>query len=313
MIFCGLLIASTLLGCKKKAPEQTWLSGRGRVLRLIAAEGNNETGTTWLKSTDSPTVFDAVDANDPKALLIAMKASRIDALLVGLNKNKTETHAGTLRQRFANAEWVAGFEGLAIVGDEFLLRPRADESGLPESAGKLGRMARLVLGGEKPPPAASFPANLRRTRRTEVAVVLREAGELRLWRSARAQSISKAVTLAAQAARDRWSEKESQMGGTLNARLAAMTVEVWEFIDDGTLELKDDRLLERMLSEAHGFGYERPGRWRYLLPEQVAGFGSRAEALRSLFVSNGLPVQSAAREDLRLYRFVTRPLSISRP
>ena len=65
-----------------------------------------------------------------------------------------------------------------------------------------------------------------------------------------------------------------------------------------------------MASEMHGFGYEQPGRWRYVLPEQAADYGSPALALRSLFKDNGLGEQSYDRKDLRLYRFVTRRLSV---
>jgi hypothetical protein len=172
-----------------------------------------------------------------------------------------------------------------------------------------------MLGGAKAPKLQSFPEALRRVQPVEVMVLLRERGKARLWRSARGSSLARALLTATEVARDRWHEREQAMGGPLAPLLPKLDVEVALLIDDGTVASRDAAFVDRVFFPVHGVGYERKGSWRYMLPEATAdaGRGRASHAYRKLFVDDGLPEDSLARRELRLYRLRVQTLALSPP
>ena len=174
----------------------------------------------------------------------------------------------------------------------------------------LGRVAREILEGRAPPPLDAFPEALGRRQPVEVLVLLRGSDGLRLWRSARAESIAEGLNTAALAARKRWDERSETMGGPLEERLDQLDIEVALLFDDGTLDGRVVSLIDPLVKPLHGVAYEQPARWRYLLPKSTHDGRSPTEAYRQLFRENGLPEESFDRADLRLYRLRMKTVSV---
>jgi hypothetical protein len=183
----------------------------------------------------------------------------------------------------------------------------------PEAERALRVVARRLLEGAQPPRFASYPEPLRRVRNVEVAVILYQGSTPRLWRSARGNSIARALTTAAVVARQRWAERELKMGGLLEELLPRLDVEVSLLKEDGTLTDSDPDFIDAAFTPIHGVAYQDRSAWRYFLPAATrdAGGGSAARAYRKLFEDEGLSLREISRADIRLYRMVVFPLARS--
>jgi hypothetical protein len=297
------------------------LEGRGKVVRI--GEGPladlRAAGSTIVPVERAPAVAAALRGHDPEALLAAMRAEGVSALLVGAPPSGAPPRAEALApdavvqarlEAYARTSPLRAVH-LAPAGALYEPEPTADLEVAHREA--LARIARAIVGGAPPPPITAFPEPLRRVESVEVMVLLRDAGTPRLWRSARGSSIARALVTASIVARQRWHERESAMGGPLDALLPRLEVEVALLLEDGTLDARDPAFLDRVFTPAHGVAYERRASWRYLLPQATRqeGEGSAARAYQRLFAQNGLPASALENRDCRLYRLAVQPLSTS--
>jgi hypothetical protein len=255
---------------------------------------------------------DALAGTDEVVVLDAMRAQNVEALLVASGA-RTENAEGTSIE--AKLRAYAPLERLRAVylTPTYALYVPGIRADLGESGAALPRIARAILEGESPPRISRFPEPIRRIRSVEVMVLLRDAGQARLWRSARGSSIARALVTASVVARQRWAERAEALGGPLDRRLPHLDVEISLLEEDGTLGNTSAAFVERAFFPEHGVAYERPGVWRYLLPEatRTAGDGSAVKAYETLFADNALPTDSLRRSDLRFYRLVTTPVGSS--
>jgi hypothetical protein len=292
------------------------LEGRGQVFRLGDDGPLAELevpGTTFVTGERAPAVAAALRGYDPEALLPAMREDGVSALLVSGGGPGLDAPDAKLEERLCAYGRLRPLRAvrLAPAGALYEAEPTADLTEAHREA--LARAARAIVGGATPPPISAFPEPLRRVQSVEVMVLLRDAGTARLWRSARGSSIARALITAAVVARQRWSERESAMGGPLDALLPRLDVEVALLLEDGTLGARDPAFIERAFTAAHGVAYERRSSWRYLLPQatRTEGQGSAMRAYEHLFAENGLRTDALESDDCRLYRLVVEPLSTS--
>ena len=252
----------------------------------------------------------ALDSADGNTLAAAMVEQGVDALLI--ESGPTAGEDATVVERLAAYDHVEGMRGVYLSPTGALY-----EASMVAELGDLGeataRIARRILDGTPPPPNTAFPEPLRRIRNVEVMVLLRDLGTARLWRSARGSSIASALKAASTAARDRWRERQQALGGPLDDRLPGLDVEVSLLEEDGTLGAVTPAFIERVFGDEHGVAYERPGAWRYMLPDATRreGEGSAVVAYQKLFHDNALPPDSFSRRDLRFYRLVVTELGES--
>lgn len=287
---------------------------RGRIAIVGEASwrGLRAQGATLVEATELPGLVQALSGQDVAALGEAMAQAGTQHLLVA----PTGASAGaSLAARLAHYEPVGGLRGLYLSTHAALYAVDPFEALPREQRDALAIVARRMLAGAKPPKLQSFPETLRRVQPVEVMVLLREHGKARLWRSARGSSLARALLTAVEVARERWHEREQAMGGPLAPILHGLEVEVALLIDDGTVASTDAAFIDRVFFAAHGVGYERKGAWRYMLPDATAeaGHGRASRAYQKLFVDDGLPEDSLARRELRLYRLRVQTLSVSPP
>lgn len=267
-------------------------------------------GLDWGDVKDHPTVDDAVRGLDPDALRRAMDEAGFDALWVGVTPEASWGPGLPLVDRLAAGGVIRGFRGVYLSPEGMLYA--VDKTEWPESltSRALAPVARQILQGSKPAPLDAFPAALTRRQAVEVLVLLRGSAGVRLWRSARAESIAEGLNTAALAARKRWDERSETMGGPLEDRLDQLDVEVALLFDDGTLDGRAVSLIDALVKPLHGVAYEQPARWRYLLPTATHDAKTPSDAYRQLFRDNGLPEESFDRADLRLYRLRMKTVSV---
>jgi hypothetical protein len=267
-------------------------------------------GLDWGEVTNYPTVNEALRGFDPDALRRSLDEAGLDALWVGVTPESPWGPELPLADRFAAGGVIRGFRGVYLTPEGMLYA--VDRTVWPEAlaAHVLGPVARQILEGHKPPSIDAFPEALAREQSIEVLVLLRGPNGVRLWRSARAESIAEGLNTAALAARKRWDERRETMGGPLEDRLDQLDVEVALLFDDGTLDGRAVSLIDSLVKPLHGVAYEQPARWRYLLPTATHDGRSPSEAYRQLFIDNGLPEESFDRADLRLYRMRMKTLSV---
>ncbi len=260
-----------------------------------------------------PGLAAALEGYDPEAVPRAMRDAGVAAILVGRDRPGVDAPDAPIADRmraFAHVPFLRAVR-LAPAGAIYEVDPNLDLSEAERDA--LARIARAIVGGERPPPLSAFPPALRATRSVEVMVLLRENGSPRLWRSARGSSIGRSLVTAATVARERWTERAQAMGGPLDEMLPRLDVEVSLLLEDGTLGVRDRAFVEQAFTSAHGVAYEQRSSWRYLLPAATreAGGGSAVRAYEHLFALNGQPPETLASENVRLYRLVVSPLSSS--
>lgn len=301
-----------LLGLFARADLRRALEQRGRVAVVADEVDADPPGTQLVPARSIPALMAALGGQDGEAVAHALGAAGVHALLV----DPRAPRAGkSIAARIARLEHIDGLRGLYVSRRAALYA--ADPVGALSAIDReaLAGVARGLLAGARLPRLSSFPEALRRVQSVEVMVLLLEGEKPRLWRSARGSSLARALITAATVARQRWIEREQAMGGSLDAMLPSMRVEVGLLGDDGTLGERDDAFLDRAFGPEHGVGYDDKGSWRYLLPDATRekGKGRASVAYRALMADDGLSEASFEREDLRLYRLFVSTLAVSEP
>jgi hypothetical protein len=306
-ILCALAFLSA---CRDANDERSAheLAHRG----VVAVHGDiaaheSPRGTRLVRFAEVPGLVEAVAADDLERMLGAVDEADVSGLLVGRGEGRGVL--GQMMKGVATPPLRTIF--LDTNATYFEVEPMLELEEVHRLA--LARAARQILGGAPRPPIGYFPAPLREVRSVEVMVLLRDRGHARLWRSARAGSIASALVMAAEAARERWSERADALGGSLEKSLPRLDVEVALLIEDGTYLDRRPVFLASALEDDHGVGFEQGGKWRYLLPARVRELGdeAREKAFRALLEENSLPPSSLERSDVRLYRLRVHPLATS--
>lgn len=279
-------------------------------------------GATLAPESAYPELSAMIDGRDERAFAEALTSGGFGGLLVDGRSPADESDDAalgpTIRQRLTH---YAGFETLAcdyVTPTAALYEPRIGLVIDPPLDGVLAHVARSLLQGAHSPRVSSFPEPLRRIRNVEVMVMLEDRGHPRLWRSARGSSIGRALLTASVVARQRWSERQSAMGGPIDRVLPTLDVSVYLLDEDGTLGSRSPAFVESVFTDLagtppHGVAFDHRGTWRYLLPDatQEAGEGSAVRAYRSLFADSDMDENSLERSDVRLYRMLARRLALS--
>jgi hypothetical protein len=263
-----------------------------------------------------------LDGDDAVALASALRAHKGSALALALVPRGLGDHGDdgndatgaprSVRAQLRALRHVPALRGV-VVGQELAVYVPARELSLSHAEREaLAYVARVLFRGAREPNVASFPAALRRVERVEVMVMLSRRGEPRLWRSARGTSIARALLTATRVARERWREREQAMGGPLVKRLLDLDVEVSLLAEDGVVLHPQRGLVDRVITPAHGVGFDYRTAWHYLLPRDVQKKKTPFEALSAQISEQGLPLSMLAESDTRLYRFVPLPLGVSK-
>lgn len=342
-----------LCGCGGRAPVGVGeLAFEMRDLgRLVVVGGDDlmridAAGSTPLAASSVAGLSAALDGHDAAPLLSAMRAGGVAGLVVDGRASSAATPRsaqakpgppqkkqraphpgrdapqegsrpprGSLREQLHAyaavpglvARYVSPTAALYVRGETVPLAPRLSAA--------LGRVARSLLEGARPPSVRSFPAPLRRPQDVEVMVMIEVDGRPRLWRSARSGSLGRGLLTAANVAQQRWRERERAMGGPLAEVLPRSTVRVVLLREDGTLGDRAAPFIEKVFTPAHGVAFESRGSWQYLLPEATRrrGRGSAMRAYRQLLADHGRKPETLRSPDVRLYRLVATELATSPP
>jgi len=279
-------------------------------------------GASLASERDVPELSTLLDGHDEAAFTEALTTAGFGAILVDGRERGDESDDAqlgpTIRQRLTH---YAAFETLAcnyLAPTAAIYEPRTGlviEGALSDA---LAHVARSLLSGAHSPRVSSFPEPLRRIRNVEVMVMLEDRGHPRLWRSARGSSIGRALLTASVVARQRWSERQSAMGGPIDRVLPSLDVSVYLLDEDGTLGARSPAFIESAFTDLagtpeHGVAFDHRGTWRYLLPDATReqGEGSAVRAYRSLFADSDMAEDSFEHDDVRLYRMLARRLALS--
>ncbi len=283
-----------------------WLENRGKVA-VISGDHLlrvKPSGTQFVAVEEIPFLLGSLSRRTPSELFEAMSRSDVQGLIFRDHENETPGEQKTLRERLMAYGRIAGLR-CAFLSSVATLYLRHPEEALPPIAKQaVAGVVRGILAGARPPRITFFPEPLRRLRETEVMVLLRQGERTRLWRSAKGNSIARALIAAASIARRRWIERERMMGVPLDELLPKLDVDVLLLTDDGTVLLREPRFIDRVFTEEHYVAYQWKGGWRYQVPDTTGKNSgcSAVEAYQRLFTKNNLPVESLRRTDIRLYR-----------
>jgi hypothetical protein len=310
-VFCFLLFDGRLEG--EIAVE--WLENRGKVAVIDGAHllRLKPLGTQFVSVEEIPSLLSSLSRHSPSDLFEAMSRSGVQGLIFSDREDTVPGEQTTLRERLLAYGRISGLR-CAFLSPVATLYLRHPEEVLPPIAREaVAGVVRGILGGARPPRITSFPEPLRRLRETEVMVSLRQGERNRLWRSAKGNSIARALIAAASIARRRWMERESMMGDPLNDLLPKLDVDVLLLVDDGTVLVREPGFIERVFTRDHYVAYQWKGSWRYEVPDAPGKIERRSavEAYQRLFIKNDLPVESLQRTDLRLYRVTVSLLAHS--
>jgi hypothetical protein len=279
-------------------------------------------GATLAAERDFSELSAMIDGRDEERFVRALATEGFGAIVVDGRGRRDESddaaQGPTIRQRLTH---YAAFEQLAcdyLTPTAALYEPRTGLVLEPALGEALAHVARSLLSGVHAPRVSSFPEPLRRIRNVEVMVMLEDRGHPRLWRSARGSSIGRALLTASVVARQRWSERQSAMGGPIDRILPTLDVSVYLLDEDGTLGARSTSFIESAFTDLpgtpeHGVAFDHRGTWRYLLPDATReqGEGSAVRAYRSLFADSDMDENSFERGDVRLYRMLARRLALS--
>lgn len=269
-------------------------------------------GTALSPADELPALAEALSGTDEEALARALDGAHVSGLLIdGRTPAPPEdTSLGARLSRYEPLEVLGGayltpLAALYLPRNELVIRPPLDEA--------LAHVARALIGGARPPRVRSFPEPLRRIRSVEVMVMLEERGRARLWRSARGSSIGRALMTAAVVARQRWTERETAMGGPISRALPHLDVVVYLLDEDGTIGVRSRAFIDRVFGAEHGVAFDEHGPWHYLLPDATRerGEGSAVRAYQQLFSDSDMPEDSFDNANVRLYRMLARELARS--
>jgi hypothetical protein len=282
--------------------------------RVLVLGDELRLGLTSLELAPSGALSADLDGVDEAALVEAMEAQSLGAIVVAHGALPSDERDGrTLRERLASYDALERFACLYLTPEAALYVPRTELVLPPILSGALAHVARSIVANAAVPRVQSFPEPLRRIRNVEVMVLLSDGDRPRLWRSARGSSVARALITAATVARQRWTERETAMGGSLARVLPTLDVSVHVLEEDGTLGTRAHPFIEIAFRPGHGVALEHRGNWHYLLPEATRerGNGSAVRAYGALLSDQDMPPESLDRSDLRLYRSVARRVAIS--
>ncbi|MBN1653612.1 MAG: hypothetical protein JXA30_07530 [Deltaproteobacteria bacterium] len=292
-----------------------WLENRGKVAVVNGHDlfRFDPPGTRLVPIEKIPSLARTLDNRSLSELFDSMSHTGVQGFLVQYNAKSIHPGVATIRERLAASEYLRGLKAvfLSRMASLYIRNPQEELSPLSKQA--VAAVARGVLGGARPPRIASFPESLRRLREAEVMVLLLQEKRERLWRSAKGNSIARALITAASIARKRWAERESVMGDRLDELLPKLDIDVLLLEEDGTILDRDRSFIDRVFTDQHVVAYQWKGSWRYRLPDMrsKAERVSAIEAYQDLFVRNNLPIDSWRQKDLRLYRLVISLLARS--
>lgn len=245
----------------------------------------------------------ALEGRDPSALAGALRESRVDGLLV--RTDRPQGAAGTVLRALSEYGAMPNVTATWMDRDAALYELKEQPSVASEDAPKLIECVRLMIEGAAPPPERLFPEPLRGARPAEVMVAVRDGSAPILWRAVRGSSVARALVDATYAVIDRWNTRQQQAYGPIRQAIRRMPLTIAIFYDKGTLDTREAWWIDRAVNpRVFAVGYERLGRWEYVLPP-TSGVPTRTAsvALADLVREHDVPPPGFQRTDLTLYRF----------
>ncbi|MBI5516353.1 MAG: hypothetical protein HY909_21390 [Deltaproteobacteria bacterium] len=250
-----------------------------------------------------PAVSRALAGGDSAAVARALRAGRVDGLLV--TAGAPAGPSGAVSSALVALRPTGGLSAVYLDAEAALYEPAERVTVSPEDARRLVSVVRLVLGGATAPPERLFPEAIRRSRSAEVALVVRDGHEAILWRSNRAGSVARALLDVTFAVLDAWTSRQQARHGSLRDALRSRTLTLAIFYDKGVLGARDAAFLRRAADpRVWGVGFERLTSWEYVLPPAPwAPAPEPSEALGRLARDRGVPSPGIQRPQLTLYRY----------
>jgi hypothetical protein len=295
-----------------------WLKNRGTIAVIGAKDKKDKasfspSGTRLVSVDTIPALVRALASQDLSQVVDAMDRSNVRGLFVEGESKGSLGEKATVMERVMAYDRILGMRGVVFSSEASLYINNPVEELPAASKEAIAVVARGIIGGAKPPRVTSFPQFVQRARDAEVMVILRQGTHERLWRSAKGNSIARALITSCTTARKRWMERERAMGGRLDDLLTHLDIDIFLLEDDGTVLTRDDRFIDRVFTKENGIAYQWRGTWRFLLPAATAeaGKGSAVRAYQKLLRENALPLDSLQRKELRLYRLAVTPLAES--
>jgi hypothetical protein len=250
-----------------------------------------------------PRLATALNGTNAHAVAPAVSAEHLDGLLV--RTDRALGTPGSMVRRMSEMLPVEGM-GATFMDDAAALYESAESISIePADARRLVAVVRLVLQGAVPPPERLFPESVRRSRPTEVTVILRDGHESIIWRAVRGGSIARALVDATYAVLDRWNTRQQQRFGPIREAILAHPLTIAIFHDRGTLGSRTDEFIRRAANpRVFAIGYEHLGRWEYVLPPMPWGPAQDpVQAIAALVREHDVPPPGYRRPELTLYRF----------
>jgi hypothetical protein len=244
-----------------------------------------------------------LESRDLAAAGPAFSSAHLDGLLV--RTDDARGVPGTVRRRLEDMRAVPALSA-TYLDDVAALYESSERLAIdPAEATRLISVVRLILQGAVPPPERLFSDVVRRSRPTEVAVIIRDGHEPVLWRAVRGGSIARALIDATYAVLDRWSTRQQQHYGPLRDAMRSHEITIALFYDRGTLGERTDEFLRHAIDpHVYSLGFELLGRWEYALPPTPwSTLGDPVQALTSLVREHDVPPPGFRRPELTLYRF----------
>ncbi|MDP3275532.1 MAG: hypothetical protein Q8Q09_10080 [Deltaproteobacteria bacterium] len=250
-----------------------------------------------------PQLLAALHGRDRAAVANAVRATHVDGLLV--QSNRALGTEGSALRAMSELRAMPGLTATWMEQDVALYEVKEQPEISADDASRLIECVRLMIEGAAAPPERVFPEPLRGARPAEVMVVIRDGGSPILWRAVRGGSVARALVDATYAVIDRWNTRQQQTYGSLRDAIRRMPLTVSIFYDKGVLETRQAPWIDHAVnSQVFAIGYERQGRWEYVLPT-APGIPARrsSEALSQLVREHDVPPPGYGRTDLTLFRF----------
>ncbi len=271
-----------------------------------------QSGTTYAHSLGAPSVIrTALENASLDALTRSMRQRGYEGLVL-FDSVATRSRYGKLLRALGPLTVVPQLRGLLLApGYRVYLADKLTFELDEKHRDALWVVAAAMLQGMTPPQPASFPAMLREARSVEVAIKLWYRDRLQIWRSSRGGSIADALLKASTELTKRWQEKAVLLEGGKEQAINAVALQVLLLVHDGWIAEQHFDGLNHLISSQHGIGYERGGSWRYVLPSRVMHppKGTPAQSLKTLMQAQGLSFDDRFRSDMRVYRFIEKPLT----
>jgi hypothetical protein len=315
----GLLVVVLVLVAVAAAAREGWIRTPGasrhadlaaqmRDRALVAVVGDTpwglSVGGTPLVSAerDAP-LRDALAGRDPAAVAARYRASHLDGLLV--RTDRVQGPPGSVARTLSAMQAVDALGAVYLDDTAAVYETREPFVLTPEEGHQLIEVARLVLSGAVAPPERIFSEALRKTRPTEVALILRDGREAVLWRSTRGGSVARAFLDVCFAVLDRWTSRQQERYGRMRQALDTLSLTLAVFYDKGVLGQRSPAFLNRAADpRVWAVGYERLATWEYALPPTPwSPAPDPTTALRNLTRERGVPAPGHLRPELTLYRY----------